>query len=332
MPTTTQNPTDKELQRAYISTQGSNKSCALKKRFPFEGRHIDFLRTLASKGVNLVGADDVVLDYPDNPDWTTQEWYEKVLSLNFQCNCGCGKPVNLRKDNRYRGIPKYLRGHQGRGKSFSKERCEKISKALKGEKRSEEFKEKKRQIMLETWKDPEYRKEQSRRMTEWNADPVRREECRQRMGKWVEDHPEHIEKLKIINKEWAHQNPKKKIEAARKGHMALAKNGKKSSIEISLQKALEKENIKFEEQWEHDLGVADFKIGNLILFADGDYWHGPDFPNQQKKDKKHNAHLRQKGYHVIRLWEHEINKNLEGCIRRIKKAISNPPTTDHPTA
>ncbi len=44
-------------------------------------------------------------------------------------------------------------------------------------------------------------------------------------------------------------------------------------------------------------------------------------PRQRKKDKIKNAFLRRRGWIVIRLLEHDVISNLDGCIARIKKAV-----------
>lgn len=49
---------------------------------------------------------------------------------------------------------------------------------------------------------------------------------------------------------------------------------------------------------------------NLIIEADGCYWHGCDkcgFPKKNNRDKAKNAYLLKLGYNLIRLPEHEIN-------------------------
>ena len=49
---------------------------------------------------------------------------------------------------------------------------------------------------------------------------------------------------------------------------------------------------------------------NLIIECDGDYWH--KYPVGRDIDKLRNQELIQKGYKIIRLWEHEINSiNLQ---------------------
>ncbi len=72
---------------------------------------------------------------------------------------------------------------------------------------------------------------------------------------------------------------------------------------------------------------------NIILFADGDYWHcNPKFyPHpvteaQIKnfhRDKKANDKLIKGGYLVLRFWEFDLINNKENCKEAIKKTLMN---------
>jgi len=61
--------------------------------------------------------------------------------------------------------------------------------------------------------------------------------------------------------------------------------------------------------------VVDVKIGDLIIEADGDYWHGhPRFEplterqkKQQRRDRARNKYLRTCGYTVERIWESDMS-------------------------
>lgn len=190
---------------------------------------------------------------------------------------------------------------------------------------SEGFRERQREHMLEKCEDPDYQKTQSQRMTEVNADPARRKAHSEAILAWLTKNPGHIAKLARVNKAWAESNPQKKIEAAKKGHKALAGRGKRSSIERALEEALSRAGISFLPEWEYLLGVADFKIGHVIVFADGDYWHGPKFPKQQAKDHKQSIYLEAQGFRVLRLTETQIQADISACVTVIRKALDTGP-------
>lgn len=66
--------------------------------------------------------------------------------------------------------------------------------------------------------------------------------------------------------------------------------------------------------------IVDVKIGDLIIQADGDYWHGhPRFESltdrqkaQQKRDKAQDKYLTACGYAVERIWECDMTKDAVG--------------------
>ena len=196
-----------------------------------------------------------------------------------------------------------------------------ISKALQGKKMGDAFKEKCRSRMVSRWQDPAYHAEMCRMSTEVNADPAMRLVHSNAVSAWITAHPEHLKHLAEVNVKWALEHPEKKIEAAKKGHMALAVQGKRSSIEIKLERALQKAGVPFYPQWEHTLGVADFLVPpNIVVFADGDYWHGSK--KAQEKDARHNESLTNQGYRVLRFWEHAINKDVQACVNQVQTLLA----------
>jgi len=93
-----------------------------------------------------------------------------------------------------------------------------------------------------------------------------------------------------------------------------------SNIEKKLANYLIENKISFICQFKYQLGVADFFIKpNLIIEVDGDYWH--NLPKVKERDKRQTLFLEEEGYKVLHLWEKEINKNPDECIKRILEYI-----------
>lgn len=81
-----------------------------------------------------------------------------------------------------------------------------------------------------------------------------------------------------------------------------------------------------------------FPRHRLVIFLDGDYWHGYNWKKlgkvppkeywQEKiqrnidRDRKNTKELRKQGWTVVRFWEHGLNTNLEKCISRVQCALS----------
>ena len=72
------------------------------------------------------------------------------------------------------------------------------------------------------------------------------------------------------------------------------------------------------------------------MFVDGDYWHGWRFPawrdklarywkqkieNNRRRDQRNFQRLRKDGWLVIRIWEHEVERDAARCIGRIEAAV-----------
>jgi DNA mismatch endonuclease (patch repair protein) len=83
-----------------------------------------------------------------------------------------------------------------------------------------------------------------------------------------------------------------------------------------------------------------FPAARIAVFVDGCFWHGcprhcsipaSNRPFWKKKlaanktrDRRVNQTLRKAGWRVVRMWEHDLPKRGESCIRRIKMALSSP--------
>lgn len=77
----------------------------------------------------------------------------------------------------------------------------------------------------------------------------------------------------------------------------------------------------------------------LVVFVDGEFWHGynweekklkiksnrgfwiPKIERNMQRDEENNNLLSIEGWNVIRFWEKEIKSDFEGCITRIVKHI-----------
>jgi DNA mismatch endonuclease (patch repair protein) len=83
-----------------------------------------------------------------------------------------------------------------------------------------------------------------------------------------------------------------------------------------------------------------FRASKVAVFVDGDFWHGWRFsiwrdklsPKWEEKieatrrrDARNARLLRNMGWRVVRLWEHQIAQDLTGCIARITRRLANLP-------
>ena len=108
-----------------------------------------------------------------------------------------------------------------------------------------------------------------------------------------------------------------------------------TGIELRMRDILEGIGVRFE-MHPRVAGNPDFANHELriAVFCDGDFWHGFRYNVKKKPDKKFwrdkiegnmrrdrrvSRKLRCAGYSVIRLWEHDIEKRPDVCLRRIMR-------------
>lgn len=79
-----------------------------------------------------------------------------------------------------------------------------------------------------------------------------------------------------------------------------------------------------------------FPRQRVVVFIDGDFWHGWQFPRwcdrlsdywrakierNRRRDRRNFERLRRSGWTVVRLWEHEVVADAEGCVDRIQAVL-----------
>ncbi|HKD80333.1 MAG TPA: very short patch repair endonuclease [Candidatus Angelobacter sp.] len=119
-----------------------------------------------------------------------------------------------------------------------------------------------------------------------------------------------------------------------RSHVMSRIRGKDTTIEVILRSALHKRGLRFRKNVRGLLGTPDivFYRAKLLVFVDGDFWHGYRFPQwglalpdfwqrkidrNRSRDRRYHARLRRAGWKVIRIWEHDIRQNLDSIVLRI---------------
>ena len=109
-----------------------------------------------------------------------------------------------------------------------------------------------------------------------------------------------------------------------------------TKIEKTMMSLLRKNKIHYR-RFPKLFGSPDFVVEKKILvFCDGDFWHGYHYDKKKRapkkfwrekiernmaRDRKVTGKLRRDGWSVIRLWEHDIAKKPEKCIRKIQRNL-----------
>lgn len=117
---------------------------------------------------------------------------------------------------------------------------------------------------------------------------------------------------------------------------------KETKPEVSLRKALWAEGLRYRKNYKKLLGNPDIVITTkkIIVFIDGEFWHGYNWTEKKKRlksnkafwvakiernmqrDAENRAKLEKLGYKVIRFWEHEIKKDLAACVKLVLKLVA----------
>lgn len=116
---------------------------------------------------------------------------------------------------------------------------------------------------------------------------------------------------------------------------------KNTKPERILRKELFKLGLHYRINYPKILGCPDivFLLLKIVVFVDGDFWHGRDWDvrksdlktnktywiskieKNMSRDKENNLKLEETGYTVIRFWEKEIEKDPQRCADIVYQAV-----------
>ena len=112
---------------------------------------------------------------------------------------------------------------------------------------------------------------------------------------------------------------------------------KNTKIDIRMKKIISSIGCKYE-MYPKMFGSPDFLIRQkgIVIFCDGDFWHGYKYgsgkkpakkfwrhkiESNMKRDRRVSRFLRSEGWSVLRFWEHDIEKRPEVCKRKLLRKI-----------
>lgn len=113
-----------------------------------------------------------------------------------------------------------------------------------------------------------------------------------------------------------------------------AVKGRDTSLERQVAAELSKHKLRPQRCVATLPGKPDFVFvkQRVVLFVDGDFWHGWRFPvwkhkltdywqqkieRNRKRDRNNIRRLRRMGWQVLRLWSHEVESDLDEAIGRV---------------
>jgi DNA mismatch endonuclease, patch repair protein len=117
-------------------------------------------------------------------------------------------------------------------------------------------------------------------------------------------------------------------------------NSKNTKAEIMVFRELRKRGIYFQKHYKRIKGNPDIALPRKkkAVFIDGDFWHGYDYDKlisrlpkgywkekiirNVERDKKYTLSLKNKGWQVLRVWEHEVKKDFYNTMDKIVNFLS----------
>ena len=114
--------------------------------------------------------------------------------------------------------------------------------------------------------------------------------------------------------------------------------GKDTGLETRVRSELHKRGFRFRKHLKELPGKPDivFTKAKVAVFLDGDFWHGYGFETWEdtvspfwkakivktiERDRKHDRQLHDRGWTVLRLWQHEIEQDFANSIKHIASAV-----------
>jgi len=106
-------------------------------------------------------------------------------------------------------------------------------------------------------------------------------------------------------------------------------------IEILVFRALRKRKIYIQKHYKKAIGNPDIALPRKrkAIFIDGDFWHGwkyisisrirrnaywgPKIAGNIRRDRRNRLRLKKDGWEVLRVWEHDIEKNFDKSLTKI---------------
>jgi DNA mismatch endonuclease (patch repair protein) len=111
-----------------------------------------------------------------------------------------------------------------------------------------------------------------------------------------------------------------------------------TDIELRLATALRSAGYRFTLHSRDLPGSPDlvFKEARIAVFVDGDFWHGWRLPaweaklsafwreklrRNRQRDTATQRKLRQRGWQVLRIWEHQLERDFAQCVSRVERKL-----------
>jgi DNA mismatch endonuclease (patch repair protein) len=121
--------------------------------------------------------------------------------------------------------------------------------------------------------------------------------------------------------------------------MMSSVKSKNTKLETKVSKELWREGYRFRKNVKSLFGKPDLAIKKykIVVFIDSCFWHGCELhcrmpksnedywvskiDRNKKRDKEVTNYYQNRGWSIVRLWEHQLRNDFEGCMRLITKSL-----------
>jgi DNA mismatch endonuclease (patch repair protein) len=131
-----------------------------------------------------------------------------------------------------------------------------------------------------------------------------------------------------------------RLTPAQRSYLMSRVRTKDNPLELAVRSELHRLGYRFRTHRKGLPGTPDivFVRDRIAVFVDGDFWHGYRLPawertlqpfwrekirTNRRRDKLNFCKLRRRGWRVVRLWEHELKRDLSGSVQRIISLLAN---------
>lgn len=146
-------------------------------------------------------------------------------------------------------------------------------------------------------------------------------------------------KIRLVHGHTGKPHSEETKELLRQITISRIKNNKfpqtNSTIHIKFRELLIKLNVKFEEEVKIGKFSFDFKVGNVLIEVQGDYWHCNPFLEKYREPKTKGQRVNylrdfvkdrfineDTNYQLEKVWENDINNNIEKVELCLKKLLN----------
>ena len=133
---------------------------------------------------------------------------------------------------------------------------------------------------------------------------------------------------------------------AQRSHCMAQVRTADTDLERAVRTGLHRRGLRFRKHVRALPGRPDVVFGSarVVVFVDGDFWHGYRFPLwkhtlsefwqhkiavNRARDRRNFARLRSNGWRVIRIWQHDVKQRLEQHLNAIETIVRSRVASEH---